>query len=259
MAEAMVRGLLASGQAQVAEMIVSDVSPARRQHLEATYHVETTLDNNVSLSRGDMVVLAVKPDILAQVMAELKGKFKPRQLVLSIVAGATLESLTLGLGHDAVVRAMPNTPAQIGQAMTMWTTTPQVGQAQREQVAPILEALGRQLYVAAEKYMDMATAVSGSGPAYVFLFAEALVDAGVHIGLPRGVAEQLVIQTLLGSAQMAQQTGRHLAELRNAVTSPGGTTATALLRLEAGGLRASIMEAVAAAYYKSRQLGKAEG
>lgn len=259
MAEAIIRGLLASRQAEAAEIVASDISPERRQHLEAAYHVATTPDNKVSLSRGEVVVLAVKPDVLGQVMAEIKGRLRSQQLVLSIIAGATLESLTLGLGHNAVVRAMPNTPAQVGQAMTVWTATPQVGQTQRELVTSILGAWGRQLYVADEKYIDMATAVSGSGPAYVFLFSEALVDAAVHIGLPRDMAEQLVLQTLLGSAQMAQQTGQHLAELRNAVTSPGGTTAEALLRLEAGGLRASVIEAVAAAYQKSKQLGKARG
>lgn len=259
MAEAIVRGLLVSGQAKAEDMVVSDVSPERRKHLEATYHVSTTSDNKKSLRYGEVVVLAVKPDVLTQVMAELKGKFKPQQLALSIVAGATMRSLTSGLGHDVVVRAMPNTPAQIGQAMTVWTATPQVGQTQRDTAATILGALGRQLYVADEKYIDMATAVSGSGPAYVFLFTEALVDAAVHIGMPRIMAEQLVGQTLLGSAQMVQQTGRHPAELRNAVTSPGGTTAEALLRLEAGGLRAVITEAVAAAYEKSKQLGKGGG
>ncbi len=165
MAEAIVRGLLVSGQAKAEDMVVSDVSPERRKHLEATYHVPTTSDNKNSLRRGEVVVLAVKPDILSQVMAEMKGNLKSEQLALSIVAGATMGSLTSGLGHNVVVRAMPNTPAQIGQAMTVWTATPQVGQTQRDTAATILGALGRQLYVADEKYIDMATAVSGSGPA----------------------------------------------------------------------------------------------
>lgn len=256
MAETMVRGLLLSGQAKATEIVVSDISPERRQHLQATYQVKTTPDNKASSSQGDVVVLAIKPDVLGQVLAEMKGRLSPQQLVLSIVAGATLESLTSGLGHEAVARAMPNTPAQIRQGITVWTATPQVDQGHRELATSILGALGHQLYVADEKYIDMATAVSGSGPAYVFLFSEALVDAAVHIGLPRAMAEQLVMQTLLGSAQMLQQTGRHPAELRNAVTSPGGTTAEALLCLEAGGLRAAIIEAVAAAYHKSKELGR---
>jgi pyrroline-5-carboxylate reductase len=145
-------------------------------------------------------------------------------------------------------------PAQIGQGMTVWTAAAGTKQKQKELAQTVLGALGRELYVADEKYLGMATALSGSGPAYVFLFIEALVDAGVHIGLPRDVAQQLVTQTILGSTITVDKTGKHPADLRNTVTSPGGTTTEALLRLEKGGFRSLLLEAVAAAYQKAEHL-----
>jgi len=145
-------------------------------------------------------------------------------------------------------------PAQIGEGMTIWTATAEVNEKQKETAQSILGALGEELYVSDEKYLDMATALSGSGPAYVFLFIEGLIDAGVHIGLPRSIAEELVIQTVLGSTQTVKKTTKHPAELRNMVTSPGGTTTDALLKLEKGGFRSLLLEAVAAAYEKARHL-----
>jgi pyrroline-5-carboxylate reductase len=150
---------------------------------------------------------------------------------------------------------MPNMPAQIGEGMTVWTTASEVSERQKDMAQSILAALGEELYVSAEKYIDMATAVSGSGPAYVFLVIEALTDAGVHIGLPRDMAEKMVIQTVLGSARSVKATGKHPAELKNKVTSPGGTTAEGLLQLESGGLRSLLLRAVIAAYEKSKSLG----
>jgi pyrroline-5-carboxylate reductase len=150
---------------------------------------------------------------------------------------------------------MPNTPAQIGEGMTVWTATSDVTTSGRAGARDIFAALGREAYVPEEKYLDMATAVSGSGPAYVFLFIEALIDAGVHIGLPRDLASTMAMQTVLGSTRYALETGRHPAELRNQVTSPGGTTVEALRALEAGGLRAAVLDAVIGAYEKSRALG----
>ncbi len=149
---------------------------------------------------------------------------------------------------------MPNMPAQIGEGMTIWTATTETEQRQKELAHTVLGALGKEIYVADEKYLDMATALSSSGPAYVFLFIEALVDAGVHIGLPRNMAQELVIQTMLGSALTVEKTGRHPADLKNMVTSPGGTTTEALLQLEKGGLRSILLEAVAAAYKKCERL-----
>jgi pyrroline-5-carboxylate reductase len=202
---------------------------------------------------GDLIVLAVKPQNLPQVMNEIKG-LTPEQSVLSIVAGATVSSLCQGLDHSSVIRAMPNMPAQIGEGMTVWTAAAQTDERQKKLAQSVLGALGKEIYVADEKYLDMATALSGSGPAYVFLFIEALIDAGVHIGLPRDMAQELVMRTVLGSSRTIERTGKHPADLRNMVTSPGGTTTEGLFELEKGRFRAVLFEAVAAAYKKARHL-----
>jgi len=150
---------------------------------------------------------------------------------------------------------MPNMPAQVGEGMTVWTATAEVNQKQKDMAQSILAAMGKEIFVSSEKYIDMATALSGSGPAYVFLIIEALVDAGVHIGMPRDMAEKLVIQTVLGSTRALEVMGKHPAELKNMVTSPGGTTSEGLLQLETGGLRSLLLKAVIAAYNKSKALG----
>jgi pyrroline-5-carboxylate reductase len=253
MGEAMVRCLLADKVAMAHDVAVSDISPARRELLRREYGVSTSADSKKAVANADLIILAVKPGNLPQAMAEIKG-LAPQQLVLSIVAGATLSSLRQGLGHSAIVRAMPNMPAQIGEGMTVWTATPETGQGQRKLAQSVLNALGKEIYVTDEKYLSMATALSGSGPAYVFLFIEALIDAGVHIGLPRDMAQQLVMQNVLGSTHTVEKTGKHPADLRNMVTSPGGTTTEALLQLEKGGFRFLLLEAVAAAYRKSEHL-----
>jgi pyrroline-5-carboxylate reductase len=253
MGEAMVRGILGKKMAVPQDMVVSDISSVRRELLSREYGVSTLADSRDAVKNADLIILAVKPQNLHQVMDELKG-LAPEQLVLSIVAGATLSSLCQGLKHSSVIRAMPNMPAQIGEGMTIWTATTETEQRQKELARTALGALGKEIYVADEKYLGMATALSGSGPAYVFLFIEALVDAGVHIGLPRDMAQQLVIQTILGSTYTVAKTGKHPADLRNMVTSPAGTTAEALLRLEKGRFRFLILEAVAAAYRKAKRL-----
>jgi len=254
MGEAMVKSVLAKGVAAPADITVSDVSQSRRDTMNERYGVKTTANNREAADSAEAVVLAVKPQDLSKVLGEVKG-LSPQQLVLSIVAGATLDSLRQGLDHPCLVRAMPNMPAQIGEGMTVWTATGEVNQQQREKAQSILAALGEELYVSSEKYIDMATALSGSGPAYVFLVIEALTDAGVHIGLPRDVAEKLVTETILGSTRAVKVTGRHPAELRNMVTSPGGTTTEGLLQLETGGLRSLLLQAVIAAYDKAQKLG----
>ena len=254
MGEAIIRSVLAKGVAKPADITVSDVSQVRRDVLSKQYGVTTVADNCQVVGGAEVAVLAVKPQDLHKVLGELKG-LSPNQLVISIVAGATLETLRDGLGHDCVVRTMPNMPAQVGEGMTVWTATSGVSEQQKKMAQSILAALGEELYVGSEKYIDMATAVSGSGPAYIFLVIEALTDAGVHIGLPRDMAERMVIQTVLGSARSVKATGKHPAELKNAVTSPGGTTAEGLLQLESGGLRSLLMRAVIAAYEKARSLG----
>lgn len=257
MGEAILKGVLNKNLAAPGDITVSDVSQARLSAVEKDYGVRTTADNSEAVKGREVVVLAVKPQVLAEVMAGLKGKMPSQGAVLSIVAGARIGSLTAGLGHPAVVRSMPNTPGQIGEGITVWTATHEVSQAQKSAAQKILGALGKEIYVADEKFLDMATAVNGSGPAYFFLVIEALIDAAVHIGFSRDVATQLVLQTALGSARFMEASGKHPAELRNYVTSPGGTTAEALLKLEEGGLRALMAQAVIAAYEKAKKLGEA--
>ena len=225
----------------------------RRDHLASTYGIKAVETPALALDGADIAVLAVKPQ---EFPAAARGiSLKPGQTVMSIMAGVTIESIRAALKHDAIVRAIPNTPAQIGEGMTVWTATEAVPDAARELVRSILTVLGRELYVEDEKYVDMATAVSSSGPAYVFLVMEALIDAAVHIGLRRDMAERMVIQTMLGSARYAEATGKHPADLRNQVTSPAGTTTEGLLALEKAGLRRAFIEAVQAAYEKAKRLG----
>ena len=180
-----------------------------------------TGDNRQSwLAKGEIVVLAIKPQNLAEVMAELSGQLKPTQLVLSIIAGARINTLSRGLKHNRIVRAMPNTPAQIGEGISVWTATAEVTKKQRAWASSILGAMGKEIYVDDEKYIDMATAVSGSGPAYFFLFMESLVDAAVEIGLPRDMARELVLETMLGSGHLMQKSGKEPAELRRWLPPP---------------------------------------
>ncbi|HUV56639.1 MAG TPA: pyrroline-5-carboxylate reductase, partial [Dehalococcoidales bacterium] len=213
-------------------------------------------DNLEAIDGADVVILAIKPQNLTGVMAGLNGQFKPNQLVLSIIAGARIDTLRQGLNYGCIVRVMPNTPAQIGEGMSAWTATPEVTGQQKKWAGSILGAMGREIYVDDEKYIDMVTAVSGSGPAYVFLFIEALVDAALHIGLPRDIVQELVLQTLLGSGHFLQKSGKEAAELRKMVTSPGGTTAEALKVLEKGRFTELVKQAVTAAYNKAKELGR---
>ena len=255
MGEAILAAVLDKHLTTVQSIIVSDVSLERREYLAKQYGVSVISDNRQAIARADVVVLAVKPQNLAEVMSRLKGTFIPEQLVLSIIAGARLDTISQGLGHRAIIRAMPNTPAQIGKGMTVWTTTNDVTAQQKEWASSILGAMGHEIVVDNEDQIDMATAVSGSGPAYLFLFVEALVDAAVKLGLSLDMAQELVITTILGSGQLIEESDREPAELRRMVTSPGGTTAEALNELEKGNFTDLIARAVRAAYERAKQLG----
>lgn len=255
MGEAIIAAILKKKVANRDSIVACDVAPARLAAIGKKYKVSCTPDCRKAVKGCDVVVLSIKPQTIAKVMNDLKGELKEGQLVLSIVAGASLETISKGLKYEAVVRVMPNTPAQVGQGMSVWTANGAVSQAQKEIAQNILKATGKEIYVSDEKYIDMATAISGSGPAYMFLIMEALTDAAVHIGLPRKLAEELVTQTVLGSAYMSRETEKHPAELKNMVTSPGGTTAEGLLCLEEGGVRAILTQAVIAAYEKAQRLG----
>ncbi len=255
MGEAMLSAILDKGLSPPQAISVSDVSQARCQHLGQKYGVAVMSNNRQAIEGSDVVVLAIKPQNLAEVMAELSGQLKSAQLVLSIIAGARINTLRPGLNHSRVVRVMPNTPAQIGEGISVWTATTGVTRQQKEWAASILGAMGKESYVDDEKYIDMATAVSGSGPAYIFLFMESLVDAAVDIGLPRDMAQELVLEMMLGSVHFMHKSGKEATELRRMVTSPGGTTAEALLRLEKGGFSDLLKQAVNAAYDKAKRLG----
>lgn len=256
MAEAMIAGLLDRKLIAPERITVSHPREDRRQRLVERYGVIAVEANREAAAEADLVFLTIKPQILATVMKQLHGRLSPHQVAISILAGPTIATLSHGLGHDAIVRVMPNTPAQVGQGMNVWTATPDVDPTQRERVRAVLEALGEELYVDEEKYVDMATALSGTGPTYVFLMMEALIDAGVHMGFPRRISEQIVLQTVSGSVAFARASGKHMAELRNMVTSPGGTSAEAIYQMEKGGLRTVLSRSVYAAYQRTQSLGR---
>jgi pyrroline-5-carboxylate reductase len=204
---------------------------------------------------GSMVVLAVKPQRLMKVLGELKGSIHADQLLVSIVAGAKTQTITDELLHAAVVRSMPNTPAQIGEGVTAWTASSAVSERQVTQVRALFDALGKSVQVENERQIDMATALSATGPTYIFLVMEALIDAGVHMGFSRHVAQELVHQTMLGAVLFARESHKHPAELRNMVTSPGGTSAEAIYQMEKGSLRTVLSKAVWAAFQRAESLG----
>jgi pyrroline-5-carboxylate reductase len=255
MAETLMGGILGARLAAPQNIRVGEPLEMRRAFLEREYGLKAHARNLDAVDGADITVLAVKPQDLAPVMEELNGALGQGNAVLSIVAGARMSTLVEGLDHAAVIRVMPNTPARIGAGMCVWTAADEVAEAAVAATREILRTMGEELYVTDEKLIDMATALSASGPAYVFQFIEALIDAGVYLGMPRDAARQLTLQTVLGSAMLAKDSGRHPAELKDMVTSPGGTTVEALLALEQGGFKASVMQAVKAAYDKSRELG----
>jgi pyrroline-5-carboxylate reductase len=259
MAEAMIGGLLEKNLIDPERIIATGPREKRRSDLQNRYHVRTTADNGHAARESSIVVICVKPQLLSRVLPELRGNVSSEQLVISIAAGGRIETLHDGLNHSAIVRAMPNTPAQIGEGLTVWTATSSVTEERREHARLIFQALGKEIFVDEEKYLDMATAVSGTGPTYVFLVLEALIDAAVHLGFPRHLAHDIVLETMRGSILYAAQSDKHPAELRNMVTSPGGTSAEAIYQMEKGTLRTVLSKAVWAAYQKSRLLGEGVG
>ena len=263
MAEAMIAGLLRKKLITADNVVGSHPRVARREELHVKYGIEMFEHNREAVlaaapaesDAGSMVILAVKPQRLVKVLTELKGSIHPDQLVVSIVAGAKMQTITDELLHAPVVRSMPNTPAQIGEGVTAWTTSPAVSDRQQTQVRALFEALGKAVRVENERQIDMATALSATGPTYIFLMMEALIDAGVHMGFSRHVAEELVHQTMIGAALFARESHKHPAELRNMVTSPGGTSAEAIYQMEKGSLRTVLSKAVWAAFQRAESLG----
>lgn len=255
MAEALIRGILNAQLTTPQNLRIGEPLKSRREHLSQKYGLQSTSINLDATSETDLVVIAIKPQNLHEVLGELKGNLPDKSTVISIVAGAGMTTLTKGLNHTSVVRIMPNTPSQIGAGVSIWTASKEVQKTTLKTIRDMLCTLGEEVYVKDEKLIDMATALSASGPAYVFLFIEALIDAGVYLGMPRELARQLTLQTVHGSTEMVRESGRHPAELKDMVTSPGGTTIEGLLSLENDGFRASVLKSVIAAHIKSKSLG----
>jgi pyrroline-5-carboxylate reductase len=260
MGESMVAGLLRKDLVKHPQIVASHPRLHRREELLEKYSVKVFEHNADAVKslpdNNSMVVLCVKPQRLKGVLDELAEVVQPNQLVISIIAGATIETLSDSLKNEFVVRAMPNTPSQIGQGMTAWTCAENVTNEQKERVKVLLTALGKELYVETENQIDMATSLSATGPTYIFMMMEALTDAGVHMGFSREVSKELVQQTMLGSTLFAMESHKHPAELRNMVTSPGGTSAAAIYEMEKGTMRTVLSKAVYAAYKRAVELGK---
>jgi len=255
MAEAMVRGILAAGLAAPDTITIAEPAAARRELLANQYGLACTQEPDILCRNSDIVVLAVKPQLAAPVLAQYRPYINGRHLVLSIMAGITLRALANGLAAPVrLIRVMPNTPALALAGAAAFSPNPEATARDREIAAALFSAVGTCVEVP-EHLLDAVTGLSGSGPGYVFAFIEAMIDAGVLAGLPRPIAEQLTVQTVLGSAKLAQESGEHPASLKNKVTSPGGTTIAGLRVLEQGALRGLVMDAVAAATERSRELG----
>ena len=259
MAQALASGLVATGVPAEA-VAASDPDRGRREALKAAPGIETFETNADLVARSDLVVLAVKPGLVQTVLEEVVAADRggaSERLWVSIAAGVPLARLERALPKGArVVRAMPNTPALVGCGATAYTANRASSPEDRAATAALFEGVGWAWEAPQEALLDAVTGLSGSGPAYVLVFLEALGDAGVRMGLPRDAAHQLACQTVLGTARLALETGRHPAALKDQVTSPGGTTIAGLERLEAGGLRAAVHAAVEAATKRSRELGE---
>ena len=259
MAEAILKNLITQKIIESSSITTSGPHEERVQYLAKTYKVHSQTDNSEAVKKADIVLFCIKPQRVDKVLEGLRGILKNDALVISIVAGAKMEKISRTLQHEQVIRAMPNTPGQIGKGITVWTASKSVSQSQLEFARRIFTAMGKEIFTENEDDLDRATALSGTGPAYVYLFMEAMVDAGVHLGFPRRIAERLVIETLRGSVDFydqGEEKERHLAALRNQVTSPGGTSAESLYFLEKAGFRTAISRAIWAAYQRTLELGQ---
>jgi pyrroline-5-carboxylate reductase len=256
MGEALIKGLLGSGRLKVQQILVSDVSQDRRHYLQGTYQLSTFVDNGEVAGKSDVIVLAVKPQQMADVLADISARIEHLPLVISIAAGVTIATLERGLGKPVpVTRVMPNTPALVLTGASAIAAGTHANSDHLAMTRMLFEAVGLVVEVD-EAHMDAVTGLSGSGPAYVYLFIESLIDAGVSMGLSRPVARDLAVQTTLGAAKLAAGSDSHLAALKDQITSPGGTTIEGLAVLERQGMRGILMDAVAAATRRSKELGQ---
>ena len=255
MAEALIRAVTSRGSVPADCVLCSEPLEARRSYLEESYGIRTFGDNRLAASDADTILLAVKPQVMDMVLADLKRVVTPEHLVVSIAAGVTVSRIQAGLEKGTrVIRVMPNTPALVQEGAAALCKGSHALNQDMENALALFNAVGKAVEVP-ESLMDAVTGLSGSGPAYCFMFMEALIQAGIREGLPRPVASELAIQTVLGSARMCQETGRHPDELVSMVTSPGGTTIHGIYHLHRQGLSAAVMDAVRAAAERSRQLG----
>ena len=255
MAEAIIGALLSQELAKPQNILASGPRIERGKELQSAYGIVPFTDNSAAVADADIIVLSTKPQKLSSVLHSLRGAISPSSFIISIIAGASIQNITTGLDHKSIIRAMPNTPARIGAGITVWTASKNISTKQLDQTKSILFALGDEIFLEVETYLDMATALSGTGPSYVYLFMEALIDAGVHLGFPRRIAEKLVLKTIQGSLEFYSKSDLHPSALRNAVTSPGGTSAEAIYFLEKAGFRTAISRAIWAAYERSLELG----
>ncbi len=260
MGEALLSRLIAQELYRPDEVLVSEPQAHRGEVLVQKYGIRVTSDNRAAAAASEILLLAIKPQVFEAVATELgKGEGEHRQagepLVISILAGVSLSKLEEVFGRQPVIRAMPNTPATVGAGITAIASGKLVTNSHRSQATAIFQAVGEVVEVP-EHLMDAVTGLSGSGPAYVAIMIEALADGGVAAGLPRAIASKLALSTVLGTAQLLQQTAIHPAQLKDQVTSPGGTTITGIRELERAGFRSALIEAVQAAYQRSQQLGQ---
>lgn len=254
MGEALLSRLVAQKVYQPQEVLVSEPLPQRRDYLAEKYQVRVTSANQVAAGASEVLLLAIKPQVFDAVAIGLPKGEKTNQLVLSILAGMPLSRLAAAFPQQPVIRAMPNTPAIVGAGITAIASGTQVQPHHLQQAKQILQAVGDVVEVP-ESMMDAVTGLSGSGPGYVAIAIEALADGGVAAGLPRAIAAQLALSTVFGTAQLLKETGMHQAELKDRVTSPGGTTIAGIAQLESAGFRSALIEAVCKAAQRSQELG----
>jgi pyrroline-5-carboxylate reductase len=253
MGEAILSRLITHGTYSSSEIIVSEPTPQRRELLQQRYGVQVTDDNNLA-AKAPVLLLAIKPQVFERVVAQL-AQHNPTQLVISILAGVDIFKLERAFPQQPIIRAMPNTPATVGAGMTAIAAGNLVQTADLDLATQIFQAVGEVVTVP-EALMDAVTGLSGSGPAYVAIAIEALADGGVAAGLPRPIADKLALQTVLGTARLLNESDLHPAQLKDRVTSPGGTTIAGVTKLEQAGFRSALIEAVIAAANRSQELGK---
>ncbi len=256
MGEALLSRLIAEQVYAAEAVLVSEPQPQRRDFLQQKYRIQVTSDNWAAAAASEVLLLAIKPQMLDAVVTELASgeRISNKPLVISILAGVTLSRLEAAFPGQPVIRAMPNTPATVGAGISAIAAGKGVSEGHISQAQSIFQAVGQVVEVP-ESLMDAVTGLSGSGPAYVAMMIEALSDGGVAAGLPRAVASQMALQTVLGTAQLIEQSQLHPAQLKDRVTSPGGTTIAGVVQLEKAGFRSAVIEAVRAAYQRSQELG----